>query len=98
MAYNLLKTFGAKILGISKNFTSYPSHYKTCTELKNVRSFKFDIKDFKKFKKTVNNFKPDFIFHLAAQALVKKSLDRPIETWSSNTIGTLNLLEIFETL
>ena len=89
-----LKLFGAKILGISKNFTSNPSHYKICTELKNVRSFKFDIKDFKKFKKTVNNFKPDFIFHLAAQALVKKSLDRPIETWSSNTIGTLNLLEI----
>ena len=89
-----LKLFGAKILGVSKNLISNPSHFKICSELKNVKSIKFDIKDFKRFKKIVNNFKPDFIFHLAAQAIVKKSLNNPIETWNSNTIGTLNLLEI----
>ena len=89
-----LKLFGAKILGVSKNLISNPSHFKICSEFKNVKSIYFDIKDFKRFKKIVNNFKPDFIFHLAAQAIVKKSLDNPIETWNSNTIGTLNLLEI----
>ncbi len=89
-----LKLFGAQILGVSKNFTSNPSHYKLCSELKKVKSIKLDIKELNKFKKIVNKFKPDYIFHLAAQAYVKKSLIDPIDTWKSNTLGTLNLLEI----
>ena len=36
---------------------------------------------------------PDFVFHLAAQALVKRSYSKSIETWQTNTIGTLNVLE-----
>ena len=40
-----------------------------------------------------SKIKPDFVFHLAAQAIVKKSYANPIETWKTNTIGTLNVLE-----
>ena len=45
-------------------------------------------------KKTVLKFQPDIIFHLAAQSLVKRSYENPTETWKSNLIGTINILEI----
>ena len=43
--------------------------------------------------KKINIIKPDFIFHLAAQAIVKKSYEDPYETYTTNIIGTLNILE-----
>ena len=43
--------------------------------------------------KKIKLIEPDFIFHLAAQSLVKKSYDDPVTTWQSNLISTLNLLE-----
>ena len=56
----------------------------------------FDISNFNKFKKVINQIKPDYIFHLAAQSLVYKSYEFPLKTWNSNLIGTLNLLEILK--
>lgn len=91
-----LKLFGAKILGISKDITSKPSHFKLCKELNDTKSIKLNIKEFTKFNKIIKKFKPHYIYHLAAQAIVKESLDNPLETWKSNTLGTLNLLEILK--
>ena len=47
----------------------------------------------KKLKKIITSSKPDYIFHLAAQSLVKNSFENPLETFHSNSIGTLNILE-----
>ena len=47
----------------------------------------------KKLQHVIHKIKPEYIFHLAAQAIVKKSYENPFETWQSNTISTLNLLE-----
>ena len=52
-----------------------------------------DIRDKKKLQKEILNFKPDFIFHLAAQALVRESYEIPSETFEINVIGTANVLE-----
>jgi CDP-glucose 4,6-dehydratase len=52
-----------------------------------------DIRDKKKFEKEILKFEPDFIFHLAAQPLVRYSYENPIETFETNVIGTANLLE-----
>ena len=46
------------------------------------------------FYNKMKHYKPDFIFHLAAQALVSKSYMNPTETISTNVIGTMNLLEV----
>ena len=46
----------------------------------------------------VNHFKPDFVFHLAAQSLIKKSYEDPVKTWKTNLIGTVNLLESIRNL
>ena len=83
-----------KVFGISKNIPTNPSHY-VCLNLKRKmeKEFFFDLKNKEKLHKTISNIKPDYIFHLAAQAIVKKSYKNPFETWQSNTISTLNLLE-----
>ncbi len=52
-----------------------------------------DIRDKEKLDKEILNFQPDIIFHLAAQALVRKSYDSPAETFDVNVVGTANLLE-----
>lgn len=52
-----------------------------------------DIRDIKKLESEIASFQPDYIFHLAAQPLVRKSYEVPLETFEVNTIGTANLLE-----
>ncbi len=88
-----LTTLGAKVLGMSNNIPTKPSHFKLLNIEKKINSKRVDIKNFKKVKKTINQFKPDFIFHLAAQSIVKKSYENTIETWKTNLLGTINILE-----
>ena len=92
-----MQILGAKVLGISKDIPSKPSFYKIINN-KKIKSKFFDIKDFKKLKKTIKDFSPDYVFHLAAQSLVKKSIDNPLETFNSNIIGTANMLECLKKL
>jgi len=92
----LLK-LGAKITGISNNIPTNPSHFNQLKIDKKIKNYFIDIRDLKKFKKIINKTKPDFIFHLAAQALVKESYQEPLSTFSTNTVGTLNLMEILKT-
>ena len=52
-----------------------------------------DLKDIDKLKGLFEEFKPDIVFHLAAQPLVRESYEKPIETYETNVMGTLNVLE-----
>ncbi len=88
-----LLILGAKVIGISKNVPSKPSHFSCINLKKKIIHKQFDIKNLKLLKKVIFKYKPDFIFHLAGQSIVKKSFSDPIDTWHTNTIGTLNLLE-----
>ena len=88
-----LSILGANILGISKDYPAHPCHFKDLKLDKKIKHHLLDIKDVKKLKKIFEKFQPDYVFHLAAQAIVSKSYDDPIETFNSNTIGTLNVLE-----
>ena len=89
----ILNYFGATILGVSDSVPTNPSHFKIHKNLKKFKSKKIDISNKEKIKKIIFDYKPDFIFHLAAQALVKKSYLNPVKTWRSNTFGTLNILD-----
>jgi len=88
-----LSTMGSRVYGISDNYPKKQNHFFDLKLKKNIKNYKIDICDLAKLKKIVLKIKPDFIFHLAAQSLVKKSYDFPIKTFKSNSIGTLNLLE-----
>ncbi|MBH5320631.1 CDP-glucose 4,6-dehydratase [Paenibacillus sp. GSMTC-2017] len=52
-----------------------------------------DIRDLTKLQSAISSYKPDIIFHLGAQPLVRASYDDPIETFSTNVMGTVHLLE-----
>ncbi|MCR2697948.1 GDP-mannose 4,6-dehydratase, partial [Salmonella enterica] len=52
-----------------------------------------DIRDFEKLRNSIAEFKPEIVFHMAAQPLVRLSYEQPIETYSTNVMGTVHLLE-----
>lgn len=85
---------GANVVGISKDVPTKPSHYNLINLKKKLKKEYFvRIEDINIIKKIFNKEKPDFIFHLAAQPIVSKSFNNPVETWYSNTFGTLSILE-----
>tara|TARA_Y100000590_G_scaffold18275_1_gene21788 strand:+ start:52723 stop:53823 length:1101 start_codon:yes stop_codon:yes gene_type:complete len=88
-----LKELGANVMGISLEPPTIPSHFKVSEIGKNIKDLRLDIRNKKKVEQKINSFKPNFIFHLAAQALVGKSYKEPVLTWQSNVFGTLNILE-----
>ena len=83
----------AKVLGISDRVPTQPSHFKLLNIKGKLLSKMIDITDLNKLKKIFLTFKPDYVFHLAAQAIVKSSYENPVRTWHSNLIGTVNVLE-----
>jgi CDP-glucose 4,6-dehydratase len=93
-----LNKLGAKVVGVSIGLPSDPSHfqYASCSEL--VEDRRVDIRDGKALNGVITDIQPDFVFHLAAQALVRQSYNDPIETWQTNVMGTLNLLEALRNL
>ena len=88
-----LSHLGAKIFGVSDSVVSNPSNYLVCSIPDFVNDFKIDIRDGDKVKSLMKEIQPDFIFHLAAKALVKQSYNNPIDTFTSNVIGTVNILD-----
>ena len=88
----LLK-LGAEVIGISKDIPTKPSHYLELNIKNKIKDIVADVTDVETIKEIFYKEKPDFVFHLAAQALVKKSYLNPIETWNTNTFGTLTILE-----
>ncbi|MFA7097690.1 MAG: CDP-glucose 4,6-dehydratase [Gammaproteobacteria bacterium] len=90
LSYWLVK-LGAEVSGISLAPTSSPNHFQLLnTEMKSLIA---DIRDLSTVKKAILDFKPDIVFHLAAQALVGFSYRDPVSTYSTNLIGTLNVFE-----
>ena len=93
-----LNSLGAKVMGISNNKKSKPSIFDVLQIKKKIKHKTLDIKEINKLKKLIKDYKPDYIFHLAAQALVKKSYKDPLNTFHTNSIGTLNLLDSLKDL
>ncbi len=85
---------GAKIMGLSNNTLTKPSIFKVLKIKKKISHVNCDIRNIKKLENEILNFKPDFVFHFAAQALVKKSFLEPYNTWTTNSLGTINVLEV----
>ena len=90
----ILYLSGAKIAGYSlKPKNKFDNFYLLKLEEK-IENYYGDVRDKKKLSDKIKNFKPNIVFHLAAQPLVKESYKNPKFTFSTNIIGTLNVLEI----
>ena len=88
-----LHLLGAKVKGYALLPETEDSIYNVIASDATHESIIADIRDKEKLKKEISDFNPDFIFHLAAQALVRRSYSIPSETFEINAIGTANLLE-----
>lgn len=89
-----LTSLGAKVCGYSLEANTKPSMFEELNIAgKITKSVIGDILDEEKLQKTINEFQPDIIFHLAAQPLVRLSYSEPVLTYKTNVIGSLNVLE-----
>lgn len=84
---------GAKLYGISKDIPTEPSLFKALNLEKEMEHIILDIRDLDSLKSEVSRIEPDFIFHMAAQPIVSLSYQDPLETFTTNAIGTANVLE-----
>ena len=89
-----LKKIGSNILGYSLPPPTSPSLFEALNLNKEIKSIYDDINNYKLLKKSIISFQPDIILHLAAQPLVSKGYQEPLETFKTNIIGTANILEI----
>lgn len=84
---------GANVVGVSKDIPTNPSMFEELKLEWKIKHYQEDIRNLDKMIKIISTEKPDFLFHLAAQPIVSTSYSDPIETISSNVMGTANILE-----
>jgi len=90
----ILSSLGAKIVGYALDPISKPNLFDGLNLKKYLKKdFRNDILDIKKLNSVVKSFKPDIVFHLAAQSSVLESYKTPKDTINVNIIGTINVLE-----
>lgn len=88
-----LEGLGAKVSGLSLEPDSSPNLFENLRLENRMYSVIGDIRDLKTVEQVFDGFKPEIVFHLAAQSLVRRSYREPIETYTTNVIGTVNILD-----
>jgi CDP-glucose 4,6-dehydratase len=88
-----LKLLGASVVGIALDPPTVPSHFAAAGIAEGVTDLRIDIRDQPALTDAIVAAQPDFVFHLSAQALVRRSYEDPIGTWQTNMMGTMHVLE-----
>jgi CDP-glucose 4,6-dehydratase len=88
-----LESMGAKVIGYSLDPPTEPSFFQETGLSSRIVDIRGDILDQPKISQIVRRYHPNFIFHLAAQPLVRASYKNPLETFNVNVMGTVNVLE-----
>lgn len=89
-----LLALGAEVHGFALEPPTRPSLFKQLKLAKRIASHTIgDVRDLPAVVRTMRRVKPDFIFHLAAQPLVRLSYEKPVDTFEVNVMGTVNVLE-----
>lgn len=88
-----LLRLGADVAGFSDTVPSQPAHFDTLDLKGRIRDLRGDVRNRAAVLEAVKSFRPQVIFHLAAQALVRPSYVDPAATFETNAMGTLNVLE-----
>lgn len=88
-----LNALGAEVVGVAKDPFSERDNY-VLSEIKDrITDLRADICDSAKLKEIFQQYKPEIVFHLAAQPLVRLSYNIPVETYQTNVIGSINVME-----
>ena len=89
----LLRELGADVMGYALPPESDPNHFDMLHLKDDITHVIADIRDSATLGATLQSFQPEYVFHLAAQALVTKSYEEPLETFATNVMGSVHLLE-----
>ena len=88
-----LHQLGAEVTGFSLPAPTDPSLFEQTRLAELVNHVEGDVRDMDAVEAAVNAARPEVVFHLAAQSLVRYSYDNPIETYATNVMGTVHLLD-----
>jgi len=93
-----LNALGAKATGYALEPPTDPSLFLQAKVAEKIHSISGDIRDFSQLKSAIAECQPEVVIHMAAQSVVRRGYDDPIETYSSNVMGTVNLFEALRQL
>ena len=93
-----LQDLGAKVTGYSLPAPTEPSLFSLANVAKNMSHTIGDIRDGQNLKRAIDEVQPEIVLHLAAQPLVRYSYRKPVETYETNVMGTLHLLEAIRSI
>ena len=89
-----LHELGAEVIGIGLDpFTERDNYVLSGIGKKIKVDIRADIRDGQRMKEVFNEYRPEIVFHLAAQPLVRLSYDKPVETYETNVMGTIDIME-----
>lgn len=88
-----LLSLGAEVTGFALPPPTTPSLFDQLGLAKRLRHIEGDVRDLAAVRAVIEEARPDFVFHLAAQPLVRLSYEQPVETYATNVMGTVNVLE-----
>lgn len=90
-----LHHLGAHVTGLALPPTTNPSLFEAAGVNLRAKSIEADIRDLDTLRDVMREAAPDIVFHLAAQSLVRRSYDDPVETYMTNVMGTVHVLDAF---
>ena len=88
-----LLELGVEVAGFSLYLPSQPCNFEALQLEKKIKHYRGDIRDLKELSAVFEQFRPEIVFHLAAQSIVRHSYDEPKVTFDTNLGGTVNILE-----
>ncbi len=88
-----LQQLGATVTGFALAPPTQPSLFEVAGVAKGMHSVLGDVRDLPALQRAMQEAKPDIVIHMAAQALVRQSYDTPVDTYATNVMGTVHLLE-----
>jgi len=88
-----LQRLGATVVGFALPPPTDPSLFAICQLAKNMTSVTGNILDLEHLQHVLDGYRPEIVFHLAAQSIVRRSYGIPLDTFATNVMGTVNVLE-----
>lgn len=92
-----LQKLGAKVVGYALPPPTEPSLFEVARVGEGMTSIEGDVRDLRSLEGTIAAHRPEIVIHMAAQAIVRAGYEDPVETYSTNVLGTVNLLEAIRT-
>ena len=88
-----LNELGANVIGYSLDSVTPKDNFYLSNLAEKIVDIRGDIRDKKKLEQIFEKYRPEYVFHLAAQPLVRESYEKPVYTYDVNVMGTINVLE-----